>query len=119
MLRTMLRVKIHRAVVTEADLNYVGSMTIPKKLMQKLDILEGEQLDVVNINTGARWTTYAIPGAKADGFCLNGAAARLGAPGDRVIIMIYAQLDERELRQHRMQIAHMTDDNKVARIDTV
>ncbi|MCW8133105.1 MAG: aspartate 1-decarboxylase [Planctomycetota bacterium] len=117
MQRTMLRVKIHRAVVSEADLNYVGSMTIPAGLMKEFDIREGEQLDVVNINTGARWTTYAITGPKEGHFCLNGAAARLGAPGDRIIIMIYAHVDERELPQHRIRIAQMSDDNKVLRID--
>ncbi|MBI3830558.1 MAG: aspartate 1-decarboxylase [Planctomycetes bacterium] len=118
MRRTMLRVKIHRAVVTEADLNYVGSMTIPKSLMKELDILEGEQLDVVNINTGARWTTYAIPGEQDGHYGLNGAAARLGAVGDRVIIMVYAELEDAECRKHRIRIAHISDDNKVAKIET-
>lgn len=116
MLRTMCRVKIHRARVNEASLNYIGSMTIPSDLMRKLDILEGEQVDVVNVQTGARWTTYAISGKKKRHFCLNGAAARLGAPGDILILMLYAQMDEAEARGHRIQVAHMRPDNSVARI---
>lgn len=117
MLRTMCRAKIHRAMVTDADINYIGSMTIPRGLMKQLDILPGEQCDVVNINTGARWTTYAIAGEKDGHFVLNGAAARLGAPGDLLIIMIYAQMDDAEARRHRLKVAHMTADNKVDRIE--
>ena len=116
MLRTMCRAKIHQATINAADLNYVGSMTIPVDLMRKLDILSGEQVDVVNINTGARWTTYALPGKKRRHFCLNGAAARLGAPGDRIIILIYAHMEEREARRQRIQVALMRPDNSVRRI---
>jgi aspartate 1-decarboxylase len=109
----MCRAKIHRAVLTEADLNYVGSMTIPRDLMQKLDILEGEQVDVLNVNTGARVTTYAITGEKSGYFCLNGAAARHGHPGDVIIIMCYAQMDDAEARKWKMKIALMNPDNTV------
>lgn len=91
-------------------------MTIPEDLMKRLDIREGEQVDVANINNGERWTTYAITGKKAGDFCLNGAAARLGQVGDRLIIMIYALLDEKEAASHRMKIAYMDAQNKVARM---
>lgn len=117
MQRTMCRVKIHRATITEADLNYVGSMTVPEGLMKELDILSGEACDVVNVNTGARWTTYVIPGKKPGGFVLNGAAARLGAPGDVVIIMIYAHLDDAEARKHKLKIAIMGPGNRVEKFE--
>jgi len=113
----MCRVKIHRAQVTAADINYMGSMTIPHGLMKQLDILPGEQCDVVNVHTGARWTTYAIAGAQDGQFVLNGAAARHGVPGDLIIIMVYAQMDDAEARRHRLNVAHMTADNKVDRIE--
>jgi aspartate 1-decarboxylase len=116
MLRTMCRAKIHRATINEADLHYVGSMTVPRDLMETLDILEGEQCDVLNINNGARWTTYAIAGEKPNHFCLNGAAARLGGPGDLIIIMFYAQMDDAEARQHRPKIAVMSPDNTVEQL---
>jgi len=113
MLRTFLRCKIHRATVTSASLDYVGSMTIPEDLMRRLNILEGEQVEVANINNGERWTTYAIVGKKAADFALNGAAARLGQIGDRLIIMVFAQLDEAEIAAHRSKIAFMDEHNKV------
>ena len=116
MLRTMCRAKIHRAVLSQADLNYVGSMTIPKDLLKKLDILEGEQVDVLNLNTGARITTYAIPGDKKGYFCLNGAAARHGQPGDLLIIMVYAQFEDAEARKLKMKIALMNPDNTIQKI---
>jgi aspartate 1-decarboxylase len=116
MLRPFCRCKIHHATVTRASLNYVGSMTIPAKLMKLLDIREGEQVDVVNINTGTRWTTYAITGKKDDDFSLNGAAARLGEIGDQLIIMIYALLNEEEARSHRMKVAYLGERNKVLRV---
>ncbi|MGD0093224.1 MAG: aspartate 1-decarboxylase [Planctomycetota bacterium] len=116
MLRPFCRCKIHRATVTSASLDYVGSMTIPATLMKSLDIRTGEQIDVANVSTGTRWTTYAIPGKKAGDFCLNGAAARLGAVGDKVIILVYALLDEEEARHYRMKVAHLGEKNKVLRI---
>ncbi|MCY3022610.1 MAG: aspartate 1-decarboxylase [Planctomycetota bacterium] len=116
MLRPFCRCKIHHATVTCADLEYVGSMTIPASLMKRLDILEGEQVDVVNLNTGARWTTYAIKGKKEGDFCLNGAAARMGHVGDRLIIIVYALLDGKEARKHRMKVAFLGARNKVIRI---
>ena len=113
----MCRVKIHRARVTETDPDYPGSMTIPERLMRELDILHGEQVDVVNINNGNRWTTYAIGGPDAASFCLNGAAARLGRPGDLIIIMIYAQMEEAEARKHKINTAYMGAENRVERIE--
>jgi aspartate 1-decarboxylase len=115
MLRPFCRCKIHRATVTDASVDYVGSMTIPEDLMQKLDIREGEQVEVANVNNGERWTTYAITGKKAGEFSLNGAAARLGSIGDKIIIMVYCMLDEKELANYRMKIAFMNDKNKVER----
>jgi aspartate 1-decarboxylase len=97
-------------------LDYVGSMTIPEELMRRLDIREGEQVEIANVNNGERWTTYAIPGKKPGEFSLNGAAARLGQVGDKIIIMIYCMLDEKELAAHRMKIAFMEDQNRVGRV---
>jgi aspartate 1-decarboxylase len=115
MLRPFCRCKIHQATVTDASLDYVGSMTIPEDLMHHLDIREGEQVEVANINNGERWTTYALSGKKPGEFTLNGAAARLGQVGDRLIIMIYAHLDEEELKNYRMKIAFMDAKNQVSR----
>ena len=116
MMRTMCRAKIHRATINEADLHYVGSMTIPRDIMETLDILDGEQCDVLNINTGDRWTTYAITGDKLNHYCLNGAAARMGQPGDLIIIMFYAQMDDAEARKHKPKIAVMNPNNTVAEL---
>jgi aspartate 1-decarboxylase len=115
----MCRVKIHRATVTESNINYSGSMTIPRDLMKKLDILEGERVDVSNITSGTRWSTYAIAGDKPGNFCLNGAAARMGQVGDLIIIMVYAQMSEEEARKSRLTVAHMNAHNKVTRITHV
>ena len=116
MIRSFCRCKIHHAIVTESQLTYVGSMTIPEDLMKKLDIREAEQVEVVNINNGERWTTYAIPGKKANEFCLNGAAARLGQVGDKLIIMVYCLLNEKEAQNHRIKIAFLDDQNRLARL---
>lgn len=91
-------------------------MTIPEELMHRLDIREGEQVDVANINNGERWTTYAISGKTAGEFTLNGAAARLGQTGDRLIIMVYAHLSEDELKSYRMKIAFLDAKNQVVRL---
>jgi len=90
--RRMLKSKIHRATVTEANLNYVGSITIDRELMAEADIREWEQVFVVNVNNGARFETYAMEGVKGE-ICLNGAAARLAHPGDLVIIFTYTDVD--------------------------
>ena len=117
MLRTMLKSKIHRATVTQADLHYVGSITISKDLMEAADLLPGEQVDVVDINNGNRLTTYVIPGPSNSGVIgINGAAARLVAPGDLVIIISYAQVAEpAELKP---QVVFVTEDNEIAYLGT-
>lgn len=112
MMRTMLKSKIHRATVTEANLNYVGSITIDSDLMRAADLLEYEQVFVVNINTGARFETYAITGPAGSGvICLNGAAARLAHPGDLVIIMTYAQMEESTLPGYQPVVVMVDQEN--------
>jgi len=112
MLREMLKSKIHRATVTEADLNYVGSITIDLDLMEKADILENEKVSVLNINNGQRFDTYAQTGPRGSGkICLNGAAARLVHPGDLVIIIVYELCTKEELKTHKPTIV-LVDDNK-------
>ena len=112
MLVKMLRSKIHRATVTEANLNYVGSITIDKKLMVAADIREFQEVEIANINTGARFTTYVMTGS--DGvICLNGAAARLAHPGDLLIIMSYAQMTLEEADQHSAKIVHVDELNHI------
>ena len=116
MLRTVLHAKIHRATITDSSLDYMGSMTIPRELMSKLDILDGEEVLIANVNNGERWTTYAIPGDRPDGFCLNGAAARYGQPGDIVIIMVFAQMEIAEVRKHKAKVAVMSAGNRLEKI---
>lgn len=113
MLRTMLKSKIHRATVTQADLHYVGSCTIDAALMEAADILEGEQIDIVDINNGNRLTTYAITGERGSGIIgINGAAARLINPGDLVIIIAYAQYSDDELRDYHSRVIFVDEHNK-------
>ncbi|MBB6635349.1 aspartate 1-decarboxylase [Cohnella thailandensis] len=117
MFRQMMKSKIHRATVTEANLNYVGSITIDQDLMEAVDILPDEKVQIVNNNNGARLETYVIPGPRGSGvICLNGAAARLVQPGDIVIIIAYAFVTEEEARQHRPKIAIMDEGNKMAKL---
>lgn len=114
MLRTMLGGKVHRATVTQADLHYVGSITIDQDLMRAADIREGEQVDVVDITNGARLTTYAIAGAVGSGVVgINGAAAHLIEPGDLVIIMSFRTLDEREVDGHVPRVVHVDGQNAI------
>jgi aspartate 1-decarboxylase len=114
MLRTMCKGKIHRATVTQANLNYVGSITIDQDLLEAANIYPYERVQVVNINNGSRLETYAILGARGSGvICLNGAAARLTAEGDKVIIISYAQLTEEEIRNLVPEIVFVDDDNKI------
>ena len=116
MYRTMCKSKIHRATVTGADLNYVGSITIDPELMAAADLLEFEQVSVVNVNNGARFETYVIPGVPGDGeICLNGAAARLAHPGDKVIIISYAQYSEAELETYRPVFIFVDEQNRISR----
>jgi aspartate 1-decarboxylase len=114
MLRTLCKSKIHRATVTGADLNYVGSITIDPVLMEAADLLEYEQVQVVNVNNGARFETYVIPGVPGAGeICLNGAAARLVHPGDRVIVISYAQYDAAEMEQYRPAFVFVDEHNRI------
>ncbi len=110
---TMMKAKLHRAVVTQCDPHYEGSITVDADLLDLVGILPHEQVDVLNINTGGRFTTYAIPGPRgARGVGINGAAARLAHPGDRVIIVAYARMDEAEARAHTPGIAVLDEHNR-------
>ncbi|MBB4639180.1 aspartate 1-decarboxylase [Longimicrobium terrae] len=116
MLRNMCKSKIHRATVTGADLNYIGSITIDPELMEAADLLEFEQVAVVNVNNGARFETYVIPGERGRGeMCLNGAAARLVHPGDKVIVISYAQYDEAEMASYRPRFIFVDEQNRISR----
>ena len=116
MRRRMLKSKIHRAVVTDANLHYVGSITIDPELLAAADILEHEQVAVVDIDNGARFETYTIAGRPGSGdMCLNGAAARLVSPGDRVIVISYADYEASELEHHEPVVVHVDTANR--RID--
>ncbi|TDL95311.1 aspartate 1-decarboxylase [Macrococcus brunensis] len=114
MIRTMMHGKIHRARVTQADLNYVGSITIDADILDAVDILPNEKVAIVNNNNGARLETYVIAGERGSGvICLNGAAARLVQVGDIVIIMNYVQLTTEEARLHHPKVAVMNEDNQI------
>ncbi|GIU84783.1 MAG: aspartate 1-decarboxylase [Acidimicrobiales bacterium] len=113
MRRRMLKSKVHRATVTGADLNYVGSITLDPVLMESADILEYEQVHVLDVDNGARFETYAIAGLRGSGdVCVNGAAARLVQPGDRVIILTYADYEEAELENHQPKVLHVDSANR-------
>lgn len=114
MLRTMCKGKIHRATVTQADLNYMGSITIDQDLLDAANIYPYEKVQVVNINNGSRLETYTIAGARGSGvICLNGAAARMTAPGDKVIVISYADFTEEEIRNLVPQLAFVDDENRL------
>ncbi len=111
---TLLKTKLHRATVTEANLNYTGSITIDKFLMDKSGIIPFEKVQVVNINNGERFETYVIEGEKHSGtICLNGAAARLVQPQDKVIIMSYVQLEEKETKDYTPKVFILDENNKI------
>lgn len=113
MVRTMLKSKIHRARVTDANLEYEGSLTIDEELMRAADILPFEQIKVYNISNGARFDTYAIPGKPGNGdICLNGAAARMGAKGDLIIIVTYAQYSDSEMTHYKPKIVLVGEGNR-------
>jgi aspartate 1-decarboxylase len=112
MQRTMMKSKIHRATVTGADLNYVGSITLDATLMAAADILEHEQVQVLDLDNGARFETYAIRGGPGE-VVLNGAAARLVHTGDRVIVISYATYDEAELAGYEPKVVHVDARNRV------
>jgi aspartate 1-decarboxylase len=114
MILTMMKAKIHRAAVTQCDLNYEGSISLDKDFLDATGILPNERVDVLNINTGARFTTYAIEAAAGSRMIgINGAAARLAQMGDLVIIISYAQMNEAEAKVHRPSILMMGPENRV------
>ncbi|MEB6298513.1 aspartate 1-decarboxylase [Staphylococcus xylosus] len=117
MIRTMMNGKIHRARVTESNLNYVGSITIDKDLLEAVDILPNEKVAIVNNNNGARFETYVIEGERGSGkICLNGAASRLVEVDDVVIIMSYVQLNEEELSIHAPKVAVLNEYNRITQM---
>jgi len=117
MLRQMMKSKLHRATVTEANLNYVGSVTIDSDLLDLVDILPDEKVQIVNNNNGARFETYAIPGPRGSGvICLNGAAARLVQPGDKVIIIAYGYVTNEEAKRHKPKVAILDESNSVVQM---
>ena len=118
MQRTMLKSKIHRATVTDCDLHYVGSITIDPDLLEAADMLEFEQVAVVDIDNGARFETYTIPGEPGSGdMKLNGAAARLVQRGDTIIVISYASYDAEELEHYRPRVVHVGQRNEVMAVD--
>ncbi|MBC2162986.1 aspartate 1-decarboxylase [Listeria booriae] len=115
MLRTMMNGKIHRATVTEANLQYVGSITIDEAILEAVDMLPNEKVQIVNNNNGARLETYIIPGKRGSGIiCLNGAAARLTQVGDTVIIMSYGMFTKEEAAVHEPKIVVLDEANGIA-----
>ncbi|MGF1463607.1 MAG: aspartate 1-decarboxylase [Maricaulaceae bacterium] len=116
MLLTMMKAKLHRAVVTQADLHYEGSISIDRDLLEAADILPHEQVDVLNINTGARFTTYAIEAPRGSRvFGVNGAAARLVQAGDRIIVVAYAQMDAAAARVFEPTVVLLDEANDIVR----
>ena len=114
MMRVMMKSKIHRATVTQADLDYVGSIAIDAALMDAADLIEGEQVVIADITNGARLETYVIPAPRGSGTIgINGAAAHLVQPGDLVIIMSYAMLDDAEARALVPRVVHVDDANRI------
>ena len=117
MMRIMMKSKIHRATVTQADLDYVGSVTLDAALMEAADLLEGEQVAIVDITNGARIETYVIPGERGSGVIgINGAAAHLVHPGDLVIIMSYAVVTDAEARALDPRIVHVDAKNRIVKL---
>ena len=113
---TLLKAKIHRAVVTQADLNYVGSITIDSGLLRESGILEYEKVEIADIDNGSRFVTYAIAGEEGSGIiCLNGAAAKCVNVGDKVIIMAYANMTPEEAKTHKPTVIFVNDHNQIVR----
>jgi aspartate 1-decarboxylase len=116
-MRIMMKSKIHRATVTQADLDYVGSVTLDVALMEAADLIEGEQVAIVDITNGARIETYVIPGPRDSGVIgINGAAAHLVHPGDLVIIMSYAMFDDAEARALHPSVVHVDEQNRIVKL---
>ena len=117
MMRIMMKSKIHRATVTQADLDYVGSVTLDAALMEAADLLEGEQVAIVDITNGARIETYVIPGPRGSGIIgINGAAAHLVHPGDVVIIMSYGLMHDAEARSLEPRVVHVDENNRIVKL---
>lgn len=113
----MLKGKIHRATVKQAALDYVGSITIDVDLLEASGIIEYEKVQIVDVDNGARFETYAIAGERGSGMiCLNGAAARCVQPNDKIIIMCYCDVDEEEAKAHKPKVVFVDDENKISRI---
>ncbi len=111
---SMLKSKIHRATITQAELNYVGSVTIDEELMEASGLYEYERVHIVNVNSGSRIETYVIAGERGSGvICLNGAAARSGQKGDKVIIMAYADMTPDEIKEHAPKVVFVDDQNRI------
>ena len=119
MQRVMLKSKIHRATVTDCDLHYVGSITIDPELLEAADMLEHEQVHVVDVDNGARFETYTIPGERGSGdMCVNGAAARLVHRGDTIIVISYGTYDEADLERYEPRVVHVeAETNRIITID--
>ena len=114
MLREFLQSKIHRATVTDANLNYVGSITVDEEFLEKANILEWEKVEILNINNGERFQTYALKGKRGSKvFCLNGAAARKAQKGDKIIIVTYAQLTDDEIKTHKPTVVQVGENNEI------
>ena len=117
MLRTMFHAKIHRATVTQADLHYVGSVTVDQDLLDAADILPGELVSIVDVTNGARLETYTIAGERGSGVLgINGAAAHLVHPGDIVILIAYGQMDDDEARHFQPKVVHVDADNRIVEL---
>ena len=116
---TMLKGKIHRAVVKQAELNYVGSITVDPELMEAAGIYEYELVQIVDVENGNRFETYTIAGESGSGMiCLNGAAARQVQVGDHVIIMCYCQMSPEEVKEHKPKVVFVDDENKIAKVSS-
>ncbi len=116
MQRHLMKSKIHRATITSADLHYEGSLTLDQDLLDAADLVPHEEIHVVNVNNGARFTTYVIPGPRGSGVVqLNGAAARLGMPGDTVILIAYGVFDESEVAHHAPRVVFVDERNQIVR----
>ena len=116
---TMLKGKIHRAVVKQAELNYVGSITVDPELMEASGIYEYELVQIVDVENGNRFETYTIAGEPGSGMiCLNGAAARQVQVGDHVIIMCYCQMSSEEVKEHKPKVVFVDDENKIAKVSS-
>ncbi|HTC23916.1 MAG TPA: aspartate 1-decarboxylase [Gemmatimonadales bacterium] len=116
MLRHLMKSKIHRATITSTDLHYEGSLTVDEDLLDAAELLPNEEIHVVNVNNGARFTTYVIPGPRGSGVVqLNGAAARLGQPGDVAILIAYGVFDEAEAERHVPRVVFVDEKNRAGR----